>query len=211
MVTLEQTSQMRKQSWEAVSRFGLQTNPSLPLLELGLQLKSTGEATERLLCLHATAASAYRFDRAKAMAWLISEGLAEHLEQEEIDFLQSGTGECEIFRHQIEGMWALFWALGQTEAFDFREQCPQSFVGMMPDLRVPAPSTSLRRAAKMRAESEILRALDLAYCLHWAIRETSLASPDRVLPLSVVVVEERRRALEWLMGAAPWYEITLDT
>ena len=63
----------------------------------------------------------------------------------------------------------------------------------------------------MRDLSELAAQLDLAYCLHWAVRD---ALNQRRAVSGVVDEQElrcRRLALEWLLTTDPWDEITLDT
>ncbi len=65
--------------------------------------------------------------------------------------------------------------------------------------------------ARLRSDDQIVSAADLAYCLHWAIRQSELEGkrpPGKVPPYVVV---ERRRALEWLLSDEDWDDVPLDT
>jgi hypothetical protein len=59
----------------------------------------------------------------------------------------------------------------------------------------------VRAEAALRDDAEVRAALDLARCLTWGLGDPELSvgfSPGEVEPY---VVWERRRALEWLLGA----------
>jgi len=82
---------------------------------------------------------------------------------------------------------------------------------MLPDIKNAAPSRAFQAGLKLRSAADLLQAADLAYCLHWAIRDAELngnVAPGRVPP---EVVVERRRALEWMMGDEYWDDVNLDT
>ena len=83
---------------------------------------------------------------------------------------------------------------------------------VLPDLKADEPTTRLRvRAGSLRSAEEILSALDISYCLHWAIRDAALTCSPAPAKLTGYVIVERRRALEWLVSEEGWDELTLDT
>jgi len=157
------------------------------------------------------AGAACGFDRTKALAWLEQEWASSGLGRRERAFLLHGSGNPVQFVAAIEGLWTLAWSMGITPVLDFSRECDDSLIEQLPDLR-KAESTSGFRARMVPLPCEtIVAALDLAFCLHWAVRDAMLAgkpSPGRVKPQVVV---ERRRALEWLLGRAEWDEVSLDT
>lgn len=65
----------------------------------------------------------------------------------------------------------------------------------------------------LRPREEVLDALDLYYVANWSIRHEELWDADTYPGArAVVVVEERRTALEWVLDPnTDWDEITLDT
>jgi hypothetical protein len=75
---------------------------------------------------------------------------------------------------------------------------------LVPDLFDPSEGLGparVRAEAELRDAEEISAALDLARCLTWGLGDPELSlgfSPGEVEPY---VVWERRRALEWLLGA----------
>jgi hypothetical protein len=108
-------------------------------------------------------------------------------------------------------MWALAWAIGIARELNFSKECDSNFVLLLPNLKQNQTSADFRRKALLRSDDQIVLAADLAYCLHWAIRQSELQRkrpPGKVPPYVVV---ERRRALDWLLSDDEWDEVSLDT
>ncbi len=203
---------LRRRSLKVAARLRMPVAPHLPLLDADLRLRPESETVDRSLCVHAAAACAHGFSREKALRWLEEEGLREALSEGEARFLTRGVGEPSAFMLTVEGLWALAWALQKVDRLDFSRACADDFVYMLPDLKRSESGEAFRRSAHQRTLEEIAAAADLAYCLHWAVRESAL--DGRGLPGRIrdpVVVVERRRALEWLVGAEEWDAVSLDT
>jgi len=79
----------------------------------------------------------------------------------------------------------------------------------MPDLKRTESSDALRSKAELRPAAEIVQAADLNYLIHWLLRDGTQVKANRLF--QTPFVEERRRALDWLLGDADWNEISLDT
>jgi hypothetical protein len=201
----------RERSIEVCAKRRIIIPRTLPLLEPVLHLKTLTEVLDRLFCLHAMAASSFAFGTAKALAWLQQERLEDCLVDVESDFLHRSVGDKRQFQLQIEGMWALAWCVGFHAELDFWKDCDDRFVQMLPNLKIGASSSDLRSQARTRPLDEVIGACDLAYCLHWAIRQAELDGTEPPAKLKPHVVVERRRALEWLLSELPWDEIELDT
>jgi hypothetical protein len=196
---------------QIAARAGIAIPASLPLLDTHLSVRPTQEAVDRLLTMTAIAAASYGFDRDKGLAWLKQERLDGMMTPAEQTFLVQGKGPVGEFQVQIEAMWALAWALGIVAKLDFWKGCDKSFAAMLPNLKISASSARLRSTAKMRPIDEITESCDLAYCLHWAVRQARLESRDPPGQLKAYVIEERRRALEWLLSNERWDSVSLDT
>jgi len=202
---------VREQSLRLASGMGIPINQSLPLLDMPKQLQPIEAVIERVLCLHVVAAVAYGFHREKAKAWVHREEIYLCLTTAEREFLGSGIGDAGQFKMQIEGMWALSWAMLLVPELDFLKVCDSQFVTILPDLRISESSERIRRTAKLRDIDEIFLKCDLAYCLHWAIREAEISPSMQVPRIAAYVVVERRRALEWLLTTVNWDDLPLDT
>lgn len=204
-------SDVRKKSLAAAKQLGYPVNGALPLLDQLAVVRTADEVVDRILAMLCTAASAYGFDNQKATAWLGREAKVDLLTDAERGHLRTKAGDRRSFTIQIEGMWALAWSIHSVPTLDFGEPCPQDFVTRLPDLKGNGSSREFRDTANVRQASEIISACDLAYCLHWAIRDAQLRNVKVPGKVEDYVVVERRRALEWLLADEPWEGISLDT
>jgi hypothetical protein len=202
---------IRAESIRVAKALGINIPASLPLLDPGLKTRETAEVAARLLAMNAVAAAAYGFDKASAIAWLQQEGLLDSLSKPERSYLLDGHGVPGPFQAQIEGMWALAWALGLVKELDYSKECDQGFSAMLPNLKRNETSRDLLSRLNLRSLEEVVAACDLAYCLHWAVAQYRLEGrklPGRVLAPDVI---ERRRALEWILSDYEWGAVPLDT
>ncbi len=206
-----ETNSIRNVSIESAKKMGISVPYSLPLLDEPETTKSVFEVASRILVMHALAAAAYGFDRQKAIQWLSDESIIGYLTETEKRFLETGNGSTEIFMMQIEGMWALGWALSIVNTLDFLKDCDNRFVSMFPDLKKMQSASLFRKSLKLRTTKEILQKCDLAYCLHWAIVEASHSGKKLPTALKPYVIIERRHALEWLITPEDWVDTPLDT
>jgi hypothetical protein len=204
-------TEIRARSLSIASKAGLSIPATLPLLETGLHLRSQDEAVSRLLCLNAVAAASYGFDKAKALDWLRQEKLTTLLTDAEIRFLERGEGSPQVFQVQVEGMWALGWAISLVSQLDFWKDSDNRFVTLLPNLKANQSSAEWRQKAKLRPTDDVVAACDLAYCLHWAVRQSEIEGKQPPARLKPYVVVERRRALEWLLSEERWDAVSLDT
>lgn len=202
---------IRDESIRTARQLGAEVLAWLPLLDAGLELRSTDETVSRILAMHAVAATAYGFDRANAIAWLNEEALTDSLTEEERRFVFEGQGRPEPYQMQIEGMWALAWALGIASNMNFGEDCDSHFATMLPDLKQSRSSAAFRQSVDPHPLEHVVAACDLAYCLHWVVRQAELAGQPPPAGLAPHVIVERRRALEWLLSKESWNEVPLDT
>lgn len=202
---------VRQKSIHAARFLGFTVSQSLPLLDDVHITKEADEIFNRLLCLHAVAACAYGFDRKKARAWLEKEGVYVELTGMERQFIDEGVGDEIGFKFHIEGMWALAWAIGLVANLEFDKGCSSEFVMLLPNLKMGEIGNALRSKIKLRGNNELVMACDLAYCLHWVIRQAQLVDDEVPGKLQLYIVEERRRALEWILGDCLWNEVSLDT
>jgi hypothetical protein len=204
-------SGLRKESLAVAKQLGFPTNESLPLLDESVIARTDDEIVDRALAMLCVAACAYGFDNRKASNWLDREAKVNLLTEAESLFLQTKAGDRRNFMTQIEGIWALAWSISAVPTLDFGKPCPQDFVTRLPDLKGNGSCITFRDTAKIRPLSEIVAACDLAYCLHWAIRDAQLRNAKVPGKVEEYVVVERRRALDWLLTEESWEEITLDT
>ena len=209
LVSIMNRSDIRRQSWERVASFGLIANEGLPLIEDFTALRQQEEVIERILCLHVMALASFGFDRRRGGEWLRSEKLYDLLDETENTYLEVRVGDYIAFINQMEGMWALAWALNKVQIMQPLQACSDTFYEILPDLTTNESSKRFRIDCNLRDQQEIFAQADLYYCLHWSIRELVLAGgpKKKKLKYNPVVIIERRRALHWLLGDKGWYEI----
>jgi hypothetical protein len=163
------------------------------------------------MAMLAITATAFGFNRAKAIEWITNESATEYLTQDEKQFLFDGAGRPERFQTHIESMWALAWTTTVVDAMDFQRECDSAFVTMLPDLKQNQSSDDFRTKVKRRPLEQVVAACDLAYCLHWAIRQSQIGTGRLPRTLKPYLIVDRRHALEWALSAERWDEISLDT
>jgi hypothetical protein len=205
---------LRDQSRIQVEALGYSFNPHLPVLDGVEVTRSSDELLNRILILHACIACSFGYPKQQALNWLNQEGLTEYLSGLEFKFLHDRTeGTQTAFQWQVEAVWALTWAAGYHSKLDFSQPCSDGLVRMLPDLNTNASSRAFRQECALRTCDEIAKMVDLSYCLHWAVREEGLGGSGQKRNDKVQgrVVEERRRALEWLVCDEDWEDVPLDT
>jgi hypothetical protein len=202
---------IRDSSLATARKMGFPTNDSLPLLDDIESAKTADEVVDRLLCIFVAAGCSYGFDRKKARAWLRGENLYGKMTPFEREFIEKDEGDHPKFELEIEAMWALAWILGLIPRLDFSKNCSNRFAEMLPNIPKGANSKALRAKVRLRPTPEIVAACDLAYCLHWGIRQAAISKLPTPGKVASFVIEERRRALDWFLSNEPWHEWPLDT
>lgn len=203
---------IRNHSLQITSKLGYRTNPSLPLLDPIDSVRSEEEVVSRLLVLHCVVAVAFGFDPTLARRWLATEGIDGRLTDDERRFLAGATAPERNRRQvEVEGALALAWSLSLVDSIEYDRPAPDSFVEVLPDLRILESAVGVRGRARIRSVNLILAECDLAYLLHWSIRDTQLRSEPASGTVLPYVVEQRRRSLEWILSDCPWEEVPLDT
>lgn len=204
--------EIRQSSEQTAEALGYPINPNLPLLDSIERLRLKDELVNRTLCLYACVACSYGFQKDKAVEWLKQEGVYDYLANSEVRYLREKSDKnTPLFQWQVESLWAMTWIASYHDKLDFSDSCPDDFIALFPDLKEGAPAIEFKEAAVTRKVEEVVAALDLAYCLHWAVRDAELNGrpvPGKVPPL---VIRERRRALEWVISSEDWDDIVLDT
>jgi hypothetical protein len=203
---------IREKSLLAALQLGYPVNTDLPSLDVREYPRSTEDIFKRLLCLHATAACAYGFDRLKAIEWIKQENIYAALSSAEKTYLENGVGDNSQLKLQVEGMWAIAWVLGLVPQLDFSENCDGQFVMMLPNLKILENSFALKNKINLKPFDNIVEKCDLAYCINWYLRQGNISNrrPSKK-SLSAYVASERWRALLWVTGMDDWDDISLDT
>lgn len=204
---------IRARSLKQAQRLGYAINRNLPSIDPPRSRRSVDEVADRLCSLHVVVSCAYGFQRAAAWSWLQREDLVGALspcERAYLECMEDPESDARL-KWQVEALWALSWAAGVQDELDFALHCADDLVHRLPDLRTGAPTAPFRASLALRRPKELLRAADLAYCLHWAVVDAHLHGRPIPGAVEAGVVLERRRALEWLIGDDAWDDVQLDT
>lgn len=205
--------EIRQSSDQVAEALGFHISPNLPLLDSIERLRSKDELVSRTLCLHACVACSYGFQKDKAVNWLEQEGLYDYLAGSEVRYLHDKSDKKNaFFQWQVETLWAMTWITKFHENLDFSDACSDGLSTFFPDLKKGASAIDFKEAAVTRKVDEVVAALDLAYCLHWAVRDAELnGRPVHNSKVPPLAIRERRRALEWVVSSEDWDDIVLDT
>jgi hypothetical protein len=177
------------------------------------------DTMRRVAVLWAVKLRADGYTQDEVLGLIEQENLWDIVSARERTFLEkeSPTAEdCEDFTWRLESIWALLWALGYVEQLDWpSRQCDvPAVIEIFGKLDADAEFIT---AATLRPVAELLDARDLIMRIHWAIRDAYLhrqqmipedlnwSGESELVHLSecegVIVVEERHRALSWLLDA----------
>ncbi len=210
-VALMDFTVLRERSLVRAKQLGYPTNPSLPLLDETLMPRPQDEIEMRALSLHCVVAASCGFPAARALEWLLREGLVDSLTPRERDFLQGRDLNNVVFQSQVEALWLFAWVFSKFDDLNFAQPCQDNLVTLYPNLHKAESSEDWRRANRLRGPMQILEVCDLAYCLHWAINQAMLEREKLPGRLNSLVIIERRRALEWILSRDDWDAVPLDT
>ncbi len=129
----------------------------------------------------------------------------------ELAHLESQESMLRELQDQVEALNAFAWVLGFVPEMPFDRECVDDLITVFPDLKAGASSSDYRNDARLRLSSEAFEALDLAYCLHWAVVDAQLNGRSSPRSNDAYIIVERRRALEWMMSDVEWDDVSLDT
>lgn len=193
----------------------------LPVLaddEFPFVLRPNEEVIGRVLVLNVRINLAFGMPAEVARQWLGSYGLTPYLTQTESELVAGTRRSSEDEKLQIEGLWALTWALGLTPELDHQAYCGEQLASLLPDLRVAEPPRewTSRVNPRLRPIDEIWDELDLLYAMTWAVADANLTAASVPGTVDQYVYWERRRALEFVRVAGGtshigWDDIDLST
>lgn len=218
----QRAERARNRTLSRLAELGFPAPPvHLPVLadeEFPFALRPNDEVIGRVLVLNVRINLAFGMPAEVARQWLGSNGLTPYLTQSESELVGGARRSAEHEKLQIEGLWALTWALGLTPELDHRAYCGEQLAALLPDLRVAEPSRewTSRVNPRLRPIDEIWDELDLLYAMTWAVAEANLTAASVPGTIDQYVYWERRRALEFVHIAGDtshngWDDIDLST
>ena len=162
---------VKAESERVIKALGGRVCDWLPELERG-ELRTSAQAAERALALHAMIEIAFGAPTEVIAAWIRGNNLEASLSRQEQGMLarkrdQLSEEELSNLGWSMEALWALVWAGGLIEAL--RVERP---VGDNPGLAAAGPpmnedASSFRSRFALRPAEEIHAMLDLYYRAHW--------------------------------------------
>jgi hypothetical protein len=199
------------------------TNEHLPfLLEPPLsRARQSTAVRRRSLVLSGIQAVPNGRDPREVVRWLRAENLWSSTSESERVFLTKKPGRALLAQMswRAEALWTLWWALGYVRALSFPPcECDLGDVLDRRGVDVPwigAPTRAfVRSGGALRPRDEQLDETDLAYRLHWAVREAKVKGRQPPRGVDADVVEERHHTLNWLIGrhaSADWDDVDTPT
>lgn len=187
--------------------------PQLPLIdELPEEKwKTAQQIARRLIVLYTLTGLSHDADSKKLLAWLESESLGDEiLDDERKYFEKKELSKKDIIRlsWNQESLFTLAWCLGLQRELplpDREADLSSIFAKIPPQIAASKFVVQSKRIERRR----ILQEADLYYCYHWATRHPEKWTHPVSLSLDVVI--ERRRALDWVISDERFNEIALDT
>jgi hypothetical protein len=202
----------KETSGEFLRHHAIEVNESLPTIEAfeDLRPQSARSIAIRSIVLGYVLGVGLGADTRRLKGALLDYELFEHASENERHLLSRTTHTPQ---EKLNASWlaeciqSLAWCLGLVELDPFR-RCDDDLANQL-----PKPFTDPRgflSDVSMRSHEEIYQQVDLHYRLHWAARNARLRR--RMSRVDEGIISERRKALEWAIGAQPnWDGIRLDT
>jgi hypothetical protein len=215
-------AQIRAESKSQLSQLGFPALPShYPILfepDETPRVRPADKIAARAAALNVVVNRGLRMPSALAVQWVESNDLRSQFTASEWEMVL-GRRDAAAFTTRIEALWALAWCMGLGDHIDPRRYCGDGLAAALPDLRRSERFSDWTARAPIREPQfgPVLRALDLYFCLHWAVAEAALRHQRSPGVVEGYVIEERRRGLEWVVimtgenGAEDWDSIDLST
>lgn len=183
-----------------------------------IRLRTAEEIGARAAALNVVVNRAMRMPPEVAVSWAEANGLVGSFTGAEWEFA-SQPGDDRRFAPRIEALWALSWSVGIGEHLDPARYCGETLAASLPDLRRNEPYLDWLKRTSFREPvlDQMIQALDLYFCLHWGIADTTLRHQRTPGVVEGYVIEQRRWALEWVVlkpeddAGEDWEKIDLST
>ncbi|RZA36178.1 MAG: DUF4272 domain-containing protein [Lysobacteraceae bacterium] len=214
------TPEARKANSEALLRErGIAVNPQLPMIdsEDAVVLRSEDALWRRLVALWGVVGTATLGKNAYFREYFSVGERRDWLSNDEAAFIFTDTPpEDDVIRFtwRLEAMVFLAWCGALVESLPLPEQASgaDAILPLYPhDL---GDATMLRQALRLRSKAEILDWADLAYRLHWAVRDAQLNGRELPAGLNPGMVLEWHHAANWMIGYGDeddWDAVSTET
>lgn len=202
-------SNIRRLNLLKVEQLNLPVNEALPYLDDVQEYKSQEEVIHRALCIYAIIAMSFGLNKEHVIKWLEREKLINYLTEKEESLVFEQNKELKFFQIKVEALWGLSWALNLFEEINYSSLCEDNLSSFFPKISKYENIEAFKVKANLRTIDELLLEADLIYCIHWGMVENDIKGKKNKVPL--YVIEERRRAIDWILYDEIWDEVSFDT
>jgi hypothetical protein len=140
-------------------------------------------------------------------------GLMSELSPSELAYMSTSSRNAQDdinMKWRLEASWALLWSMKRLWWLNE----PDTLCDCKKMVRILGPLESeagLRHTFTMHPKAKLLDMLDLTLRQHWAFRDDYIRGVNGMSPVYGRVVQERHRALKWLLSVTPWDDVRTDT
>lgn len=217
--------QVRSENLALLASKGYAVNPHLPLLDHSAGLRSVDAIAHRVNILHIFYAIQLEGEQSISFfqKMIGDKGWERHLTPKEAAFLRerrlSGQMAVNLSWYK-ESIYALLWCCSRADnLYNLEEIDLADYYASIPPEKDLAPFLT---TLTLRPVTEIYKALDYFYNLHWVSRHTSgkaaLSLLSKLLAkrvrtdLNESLIVSRRKSLEWILyQELAWDNVVLDT
>lgn len=208
---------IKAESEKIISDFGGKICDWLPHLDDEIRdVRTSEEIVSRALILNAILNIYFKAPVLIIRKWIHEHGLDQYLTIKEKELLELDNGQLteqqliDIYWN-IESLWALMWVGNLINDMPFDRCIDDHMASLCPNLAQGEGPEKFSKEMKIRSNLDIYRMLDLYFRLHWWTRDAQLNGYSSE-PVSIDIVMERRKALEWVMDPeAKWDDVPLNT
>ncbi|MEC8325044.1 MAG: DUF4272 domain-containing protein [Pseudomonadota bacterium] len=205
---------VRQHTVQRLRELEVPLHPHLPFID-GRLKRTPVEIAERIVGLYAMLGIGRDADPDLLWNWMEENGFLSFLSDAEMEIMQKEKfteANINICSWKQESLFVLGWFVNIESDMGLPSEesdLDELFTMIPPEVEFQTMIDSFR----LKSEESLLETLDFYYCLHAAIKHPELwESEKQMRNVKFAAVEERRRALEWLVSADNnWDNITLDT
>lgn len=211
-----EAAERKARSIAHLSAQGISSTDFLPVIETveTSQRRTEAEVTQRAIALAIVAVKGETRDHELGQALIVQFDAGDFFTPAERAFMMNAAPSDQDyvdFTWRYEGAAVMLWALGVLDRLPRPDRIADvpGIAAILRDLG----TDGLRKAARLRPQSELLDAADLIYRTNWAVVDARLNNRDAPAGLDASVVYERHYALNWLIGygGQAWDDISTDT
>jgi hypothetical protein len=153
--------------------------------------------------------------------WLLKHQIFESLSIQEKLYISDAAWRInQVHSNEVwdvtEALYVLCWVLKKCPKPPLNKMVPDSLVSCLPfcgnqgaGWMINSPDSF--RNSDIQDFPNVLKMLDLYYCLHWSTVEAGLKGGSDKSRIPRYAIKQRRLALEWVVSSDEWDDISLDT